>query len=81
MKLQLVDNWKHLWKSWSLWFAASGIAIPEILQLIADNSDTFIGLDAGWKSIIRMVCLIGVIVTRPVKQVAVSGTPEPKEKP
>lgn len=72
MKFALVPNWRKLWKSWSLRFAALGLAVPEILQVIADNTDAF-PIDAGWKSLIRTVFLVLVILARPVKQVAVSG--------
>jgi len=73
MKIELVPNWRKLWKSWSLRFAALGAALPEILQLLADNTDTIPWFDEGYKSGIRLVCLVLVIVLRPVKQEAVSG--------
>ena len=72
MKLELVENWKKLWKSWSMFFATLGIALPELLQLIADNTDLLVGLDAGYKSIIRLVCLVLVVLSRPVKQASLS---------
>lgn len=77
MKIQLIEGWKLLWKAWSVRFAALGIAAPEIFQLIADNTDTLAWMDEGWKSIMRLVCLVLVVLSRPVKQV----TLEPKEKP
>lgn len=77
MKIKLIDGWRNLWKAWSMRFAALGIALPEILQLVADNSSSLDWLDNGWKSLIRMVCLIGVVFARPVKQIAI----EPKETP
>lgn len=73
MKLALVPNWRKLWKSWSLRFAAMGAAVPELLQLIADNSDSLPWLDDGYKSGIRLAFLMLVILARPVKQAAVSG--------
>lgn len=73
----LVANWKELWKAWSMWFAAAGLALPELLQFIADNSAALPWLDDGWKSIVRIVCLALVIVTRPIKQPSVN--PEGKE--
>lgn len=76
MKLELVPNWKKLWKSWVMWLAASGIAIPELLQVIADNTELLPWLDAGWKSLIRLACLVLVILARPVKQMSVSGQKE-----
>ena len=72
----LVNNWRNLWKSWSVQFAALGLVLPEVLQFLADNTDSLFGLDAGWKSIIRMVCLIGVIVCRPLRQPALSDPPK-----
>lgn len=69
----LVANAKNLWKSWSMQLAALGLLLPELLQLIADNSDSLPWLDSGWKSAIRVACLIGVILTRPIQQKAVSG--------
>lgn len=78
MKIQLVDNWRSLWKSFVMWFAATGLLLPEILQLIADESSALAWMDDGWKSIIRVGCLIGVVLARPLKQPAISG---PKENP
>jgi hypothetical protein len=72
MKLELVENWKKLWRSWSMFFATLGIALPELLQLIADNTDLLIGLDAGYKSAIRLTCLVLVVLSRPVKQASLS---------
>jgi len=77
MKIQLIDNWRQLWKSFVMWFAATGLLLPEILQLIADESGSLAWLDDGWKSIIRVTCLVGVILARPVKQPAMA----PKEHP
>jgi len=77
MKIELVPNWRKLWKSWSLRFAALGATLPEVLQLIADNTGSLTWFDEGYKSGIRLVCLVLVIVLRPVKQEAVSGPKEP----
>lgn len=68
MNIELVDNWRKLWKSWSLWFATLGIALPELLQMIADNTDLLVWLDGGYKSGIRLACLVLVVLSRPVKQ-------------
>jgi len=73
MKIELVPNWRKLWRSWSLRFAALGAALPELLQLVADNTDSLAWFDDGYKSGIRLACLVLVIVLRPVKQEAVSG--------
>jgi hypothetical protein len=80
MKIALVPNWRSLWKAWSLRFAALGLVLPELLQLIADNTDTLDWLDAGWKTAIRIACLAGVILMRPVRQVSVSPEPS-KDQP
>ena len=68
MSIQLVAGWQKLHQAWSVRFAALGIVLPDLLQLLADNSDLLDGFDAGYKSIIRLVCLVGVVLARPVKQ-------------
>lgn len=68
--MKLVEDWRKLWKTWSLQLAALGIALPELLQIIADNTDSLEWLDGGYKSGIRLACLIGVVLVRPVKQEA-----------
>lgn len=68
--MMLIENWKTLWKAWSVQLAALGIALPELLQLIADNTGSLEWLDGGYKSGIRLACLIGVVLLRPVKQEA-----------
>ena len=77
MKFELVPNWRRLWRSWSLRFAALGATLPEVLQFLADNTDSLPWFDDGYKSAIRLVCLVMVIVLRPVKQEAVSGKGTP----
>ena len=77
MKLTLIDGWRQLWRAWSMRLAALGIALPELLQVIADNSGALEWLDGGWKSAIRLACLVGVVLARPVKQIAL----DPKEAP
>ena len=66
--MTLVDNWRKLWRAWSMRIAALGIISPEVLQVIADNTDSLEWLDGGYKSGIRLACLIGVVLARPVKQ-------------
>lgn len=73
MNLQLVENWRHLWKAACMWALAAGALLPDVLQLVADNSDSLIWLDDGWKSIIRLICILLAMVLRTVKQKAVSG--------
>lgn len=77
MNIELIPNWQKLWKSWSLRFAALGAALPELMQLLADNTDAIPWFDEGYKSGIRLACLVLVIVLRPIKQEAVSGPKEP----
>ena len=77
-KPQLVSNWKSLWKSLVMWTAGLGLALPELLQFIADNSQTFTGIDDSTKAWIRIAALALVIVFRPIKQASVSG---PKDQP
>jgi hypothetical protein len=71
MKLipNLIPNWwRTLLRAWSIRIAALGILSPEVLQIIADNTDSLQWLDGGYKSGIRLACLIGVVLARPVKQ-------------
>jgi hypothetical protein len=76
--ITLVPNWRNLWKAWSLRFAALGLVLPELLQLLADSVDSLDWLD-GWKGTVRIVCLVLVILLRPLRQVTVSPEPPPKE--
>ena len=75
MKINLIDGWRSLWRAWSIQLAALGIALPELLQLVADNTDLLSGFDAGYKSLIRLACLVGVVLLRPVKQVVLEPKP------
>ncbi|WP_218510352.1 hypothetical protein [Variovorax sp. dw_308] len=54
MNIELIEGWQKLWRAWSIRFAALGIALPELLQLIADNTDSLTWLDGGYKSGIRL---------------------------
>ena len=75
MKINLIEGWRSIWRAWSIQLAALGIALPELLQLVADNTDLLSGFDAGYKSIIRLACLVGVVLLRPVKQVVLEPKP------
>lgn len=77
MNIRLIDGWQRLWRAWSMRIAALGIALPEVLQIVADNFGMMDWLDNGWKSLIRMACLIGVVLARPIKQVSLEPN-EPK---
>lgn len=68
MTIRLIANWRTLWKAWSMRIAAVGVVLPELLQIVADNTDSLEWLDSGYKSGIRLACLIGVVLARPVKQ-------------
>lgn len=65
---RLVPYWRSLWRAWSVQLAALGVVLPELLQLIADNTGDFDLLGGGTKNTIRLACLIGVVLLRPVKQ-------------
>jgi hypothetical protein len=65
---RLVPHWRRLWRAWSVQLAALGVFLPELLQLIADNTNGLDWLGGGTKNAIRLACLIGVVLLRPVKQ-------------
>lgn len=65
----MIENWKSIMlRAWTIRLAALGIISPEVLQLIADNTDSLEWLDGSTKSLIRLACLVGVVLLRPVKQ-------------
>ena len=64
----LVPNWRKLYKSWSVQVAALGVALPEVLSMIADNSHYLPWLDDEVKAAIRIGCLVAVPVVRALKQ-------------
>ena len=66
--MTLIPNWKSLWKAWSMRFAALGIVLPDLMQLIADNTSELPWFDGSMKSGIRLACLVAVVLARPVKQ-------------
>jgi hypothetical protein len=66
--MKLVENWRKLWKSWTVLLASAGIFLPDILQVIAENIDGIPLIDAGHKSLIRLACLILIVLLRPVRQ-------------
>lgn len=73
----LVDNWKSLWRAWSMRIAALGLVLPELLQFIADNTDSIPSLSPEKKNLIRVVALALVIVLRPIRQTALATPPNP----
>jgi hypothetical protein len=73
----LVANWKDvLLKSWTVWAAAAGLALPELLQFVADNTAA-LPFREDWKPVIRLVCLALVIVVRPLHQASLHEPPPP----
>jgi hypothetical protein len=66
--MKLVENWKKLWKSWTVMLATAGIFVPDVLQIVAENIDGIPLIDTGHKSLIRLACLIAIVLLRPVKQ-------------
>lgn len=66
--MKLVENWRKLWKSWTVMLATAGIFLPDILQIVAENIDGIPLIDTGHKSLIRLACLIAIVLLRPVKQ-------------
>lgn len=70
--MKLVEEWKSLWKSWSVQLAAVGILLPDLLQVIADNSALLPWFDDGMKSGLRLACLILIVLLRPIKQKSLS---------
>lgn len=77
MKIELIDGWRKLWKAWTIQLAALGIAAPDLLQLIADNTSLMPWFDDGYKSGVRLACLIAIMVLRPVKQMSLTEGPRP----
>lgn len=73
MKVELVEGWAKLWKSFTIQLAAAGIFLPDILQILAENIDAMPMLDNGHKSLIRLACLIAIVVMRPVKQASLAA--------
>ena len=72
VRTRLVPNWRQLWRAWSVQLAAVGIVLPEVLQLIVENIDALGGFDGSTKNAIRLACLVGVVLLRPVKQGALA---------
>ncbi len=72
-KITLVSNWRRLWRAASVQILALGALLPELLQVIADNTHLLPWLDDGYKSGIRLTAIIVAMLLRPIKQEAVSG--------
>ena len=70
--MKLVAEWKKLWKAWTIQLAALGIVLPDLLQVLADNSSLMPWFDDGTKSALRLACLILIVVLRPIQQKALT---------
>lgn len=69
MNIKLISGWwQNFYKLWSVQVAALGLMLPELLQLLADNSAFLPHFDENAKSLIRMLCLAAVIVLRGIRQ-------------
>lgn len=66
--MKLVENWKALWKSWTVQLAALGILLPDILQVVADNSALLPWFDDEFKNALRLACLVLIVFARHMKQ-------------
>lgn len=64
----LIPNWRKLYKTWSVQVAALGLALPEILGAIADNSSYLPWLDEEVKAAIRIGCLVAIPLVRAIQQ-------------
>lgn len=71
--MKLTDDWKSLWRAYSVQILAIGAVLPEALQLIADNTDSLTWMNDGYKSGIRLTCMILALLLRPIHQNSVSG--------
>ena len=78
VNVELISGWRKLWRTYVIQIAALGLALPEVLQMIQDNLNTMDWLDDQWKNGIRIACLAGVILLRPIKQKSLAGVEEIK---
>lgn len=66
--MKLVKNWKSLYRTWTVKLATAGLIAPEVLQLIADNTDKVPKLSLEDENTLRLICLCLIIVFRHVNQ-------------
>ena len=71
--MKLVPHWRRLWRAWTMRLAALGLTLPQLLQFVADNSRLLPWFNEDWKTVIYLLALAGVMLTRPIEQKAVSG--------
>ncbi len=69
--MKLVEKW---WKAWTVWVAAAGVALPEILQLIAENTALIPFLPPEWQGLIRLAALVLVLIFATYQAVEHVGT-------
>lgn len=60
----------ELWRLWCVKAAVVGAALPELLQLLADNSHLLPGFDSSTKLALHYICLAAVVLLRNIKQEA-----------
>lgn len=71
----LVANWKEvLLKSATVWVAAIGLALPELLQFLADHND-MLPFSPEWKNYIRAAVLLLIPMVRIVRQQSLHEPP------
>jgi len=66
--MKLIPNWRQLWKAWSVQAAAVGLALPGVLQIVADNAVALPWLDDETKSAIRLGSLAAIPILRALQQ-------------
>ena len=66
--MQLVENWRQLWRAGSVQVAAIGAVLPELLQLVASNSALLPGLSQSHCDALRLACLLAIPVLRAIRQ-------------
>ncbi len=70
--MTLVSNWPALWKSYTVLAAFAGLALPEVLQFVADHTELFGWMDDDYKMAMRMACLVLIPILRAIKQPSLS---------
>ena len=68
MKIKLVPGASRLWRAWSVQLAVIGAVLPELLQLVADNSGFLPWFAADEKELIRLACLLLIPLLRVLPQ-------------
>lgn len=63
--MKLIPNW---WKAWSVWIAATGLALPEVLMQLAPYVGFLDLFPPEWRLGVYMVALVGVLAVRGIPQ-------------